>query len=137
MENHDWDNDLRFTDDWLQANWELLVERQLLKREGYLNTFCMFYECDRYTQKDAKVTHEIICRSKNNGCLIDGGTGKIIPVGTRLVFYVFLKKMDVSYGLYPPFDTAGVFSRDGKKRSLYLVPVDDVEFFMEEVLSDS
>jgi len=30
METHDWDEDGDFTFDWIQANWEFLVERELL-----------------------------------------------------------------------------------------------------------
>ncbi len=33
---HDWDDDVDFIDDWIQVNWEFLVERELLGKEGYL-----------------------------------------------------------------------------------------------------
>jgi hypothetical protein len=46
-----------------------------------------------------------------------------------LIFHIFLKKLDVSFGLYPPFDYAGVVSQDRKHR--YMVPVNDVEFFLD------
>ncbi len=30
MEDHDWDEDGDLIDDWMQVNWELLVEREIL-----------------------------------------------------------------------------------------------------------
>ena len=42
MKNHDWDNDGRFVGEWIQVNWELLVERELLgKNHGTLTQFSL------------------------------------------------------------------------------------------------
>ena len=132
MEDHDWHDDGYFIDEWLQSNWELLVERQLLKKAGHVNSFGIYYGRNRYAQKESTITHEIICRPKDNVSLIDEKSNEPIPRGTKLIFHIFLKKMG---GLYPPFDSAGVYSKNGKNVDLYYVPVSDVEFFMEEVLS--
>lgn len=36
MQSLDWDNDPYFVDNWIQANWELMVEKQL----GIEGLFC-------------------------------------------------------------------------------------------------
>ncbi|MDB6081207.1 MAG: hypothetical protein JWO53_479, partial [Chlamydiia bacterium] len=36
MSDHDWHDDGDFIDDWLGANWELFVERELLGKNGFL-----------------------------------------------------------------------------------------------------
>jgi hypothetical protein len=131
MEDHDWDEDGCFIDEWLQTNWELLVERELLGKTGFLNSFGIFHGRKRYHNEIVKNTHEIICLPRHGVDLVDDETKKSIPNGTRLVFHIFLKKLDVSHGLYPPFDYAGVVSEGRKYR--YMVPVKDVEFFLDRV----
>jgi hypothetical protein len=130
MEDHDWDEDGCFIDEWLQTNWEFLVERQLLKKKGVLSPFGMIYTDTILPGKGLKPTHEIVCVPKINVSLVDERTKKNIADKSRLVFQVFLRNMDGSFGLYPPFDYAVVFSEDRKHR--YLVPVKDVEFFLDQ-----
>ncbi len=36
MENHDWEEDGNFIDDWIQMNWEFLIEREILGKGKYL-----------------------------------------------------------------------------------------------------
>ena len=36
MNNHDWDTDEKFIGEWIQVNWEFLVERELLGKNGIL-----------------------------------------------------------------------------------------------------
>lgn len=66
MEDHDWDDDVNFTFDWLQVNWEFLVERQLLKKTGFLNTFGILpFSQQRITDENVECTHLIMCASKD------------------------------------------------------------------------
>ena len=37
MEHHDRNNDMAFSDDWIQTNWEFLVERELLGNGRYVS----------------------------------------------------------------------------------------------------
>ena len=133
MENHDWDNDESFIDEWLQSTWEFLVERQLLQKNGSLRSFGEYKTESRVTRKEKIATHEIICIPKKNKTLIDGITNTPINKNIRLAFCVFLKRLPVSYGLYPPFDYAGVFSIKDKKLTRYRIPVDDVDFFLDTI----
>lgn len=130
METHDWEDDGRFTDDWLQVNWEFLVERQLLKGKGFLNSYGIYHAKARVTEPQAEMTHEIVCKSKDAKSLIDVRTGEIIP-RIELIFSCFLTRVDNSFGLYPPFDYAVLVSIDRKQR--FHVHVDQLEFFLHRI----
>lgn len=41
LNKHDWDDDAYFLEDWLDANWNLLVSRQLLGKGGGLQPFAV------------------------------------------------------------------------------------------------
>lgn len=136
MDKHDWDNDGTFTNEWLQANWEFLVERQLLKKNGgELRSFGSYLSELRISRPNASPTHEIICLPKNHTSLYDDKTKEPLPADKRLIFYIFLKKMDGSYGLYPPFNYAGVFTIQGKKRVRHIIAVDSINFFLVKINS--
>ncbi len=102
MANHDWDDDVWFTDEWLQVNWEFLVERQLLHDSGFLKSY--FFCNVRVTHPNTDATCEIICKPKNNEYLVDDATGYNISSHVELCFGYFVNKMDKGYGIYPPFD---------------------------------
>ena len=128
MANHDWEGDSNFIDDWLQVNWEFLVERQLLKNLGYLNHFDMLFKRERVTNKNKKITHLICCGPKEGHVLIDDQSGKPLPTNCLLIFHCFYKKMGRSHGLYPPFDSVGIVLGDPKKR--FYVSLETVNFFL-------
>jgi hypothetical protein len=58
MEVHDWDEDGNFTLDWIQANWEFLIERELLGEGRYL---LPIERNNRITFLDGCVKYEIVC----------------------------------------------------------------------------
>ena len=126
MSEHDWDEDGNFTNEWVQVNWEFLVERQLLKNNGFLQTYA---NSNRVSNPDALVTNFIVCVPKANEVLYDDKTNIQIPENLKLVFSDFEKKLDVSYGWYPPFDYATVYTEDRKK--YFDVPVKSIEFILE------
>ncbi len=126
MANHDWDDDGSFISQWLQVNWEFLVERELLEKKGFLKSYSNLDF--RITHRDALPTHEIICSSKENKQLVDDKTQYIIPATTTLVFGGFVKKIQGGYGCYPPFDFVTAFIQN--KRQYYRIPVVDIDFYM-------
>lgn len=128
MKDHDWEDDGDFIDEWLQVNWEFLVERQLLKKNGFLNSYGIYYKEPRVTNPTAKITHLIVCRAKNNQTLFDDQSGIPLPENHLWIFRCFYKKLEVSHGIYPPFDTVGLILDDGKTR--FYVHPDDVDFFL-------
>ncbi|WP_417833856.1 hypothetical protein [Thalassospira xiamenensis] len=61
-----WDDNPYFEDDWLQANWELLVEKALLDEGQFLAPYG--YNTPpacRYIMKERETTHHLCCRKKN------------------------------------------------------------------------
>ena len=64
MSNHDWDDDGSFIREWLQVNWEFLVERELLEKKGFLKPYT--YSNHRITFPNAVATHVIICKANLN-----------------------------------------------------------------------
>jgi len=41
LQDHDWDDDAYFLEDWLDQNWGLLVGRQLLGKGANIQPFCI------------------------------------------------------------------------------------------------
>ena len=69
MSNHDWDDDGGFIDEWLQVNWEFLVERELLEKKGFLKSYPP--RTIALPFPNAVATHVIICKAKPNKQLLD------------------------------------------------------------------
>ncbi len=61
MEAHDWDEDGDFTLDWIQTNWEFLVERELLGKDRYL---LPLEWNNRITFPDGCAKYKIVCEFK-------------------------------------------------------------------------
>ncbi len=118
MQNLDWDNDPYFVDNWVQANWELMVEKQL---DG--NDIILFpYGYDdspnsRYTKVGANASHRVICNLKN--------------MEETFTFLSFTSKVKEELKLEPPFD--GVRIKSLNTGTIMLYSVDDVEFSIDKI----
>lgn len=126
MSNHDWDDDGGFIEEWLQVNWEFLVERELLETKGFLKSYT--YDNFRITHPNAVPTHEIICKAKRNKPLIDDRTQQVISTDIKLGFGGLEKKLDLGYGRYPPFDYVTGITQD--KKHFYEIYIENVDFFI-------
>ena len=115
MSNHDWDDDEGFTLDWLQVNWEFLVEKELLGKGNYLMSY--FNTESRITNPDAKPNYRVICK------LLGAENEKL-----TLFFGGFEAKTKGGYGIYPPFDYVNVFI--DTKRNSRSIPVNECAFFI-------
>src|SRR5258708_3964922 len=62
MEDHNWDDDLDLIDDWLQVNWQLLVERELLGNHGTLTQFSVTHLDPRIISPNKQPNFTIIAR---------------------------------------------------------------------------
>lgn len=129
MEQHDWESDGSFITDWIQVNWEFLVERELLRKTGFLKSYS--YDDFRVTFPDAVATYEIICKPIEHKQLIDDRTGAIIPDVEKLFFGGFENKMEFGYGCYPPFDFITAFTKN--KKLYYELPVVNLEFYLTQI----
>lgn len=63
----DWDESPCFLEDWMQANWELMVEKQILESGQFLEPYgySNSQKC-RYASKNEKATHRIVCKKNGN-----------------------------------------------------------------------
>lgn len=118
IEYLDWDEDPYFIDHWFQANWELMVEKQLGNAEVVLAPYG--YDASpnsRYTKVGTKSTHRVLCK-------VQGDTGKYM-------FMSFVSEVDGSRKLEPPFDR--ISAKEVNGREIYLLDLNQVDFELEEI----
>lgn len=125
MKNHDWDSDMDLTLDWIQVNWELLVERELLGKDKYLTPLSTPLSV-RITNKNVNPNYSVVTQILKN--LPDLKTGKNLPKNTPLRFLGFCSAVKNGFGLYPPFDLADLVL-DSTKES-FVVPFAELEFYL-------
>jgi hypothetical protein len=109
--------------DWLQANWEILVERNVLSQNGYLEFYgdgadCYGASC-RMTDIEADSTFAVKVKldKKNANDILNN---EILP--TNAVFS-FDKLVNFKNGFYlnePPFDYVLIQDNNGKDRVFQL-----------------
>lgn len=100
IKNHDWEKDPDFIEDWLQANWECLVEQELLGKGKYLLPFRRCASGKRINHPDA--VPEYVIRVEPS--VITNIKGKIIDKPRRpLRLYGFSMPTEKGYKAKPPF----------------------------------
>jgi len=119
LERLDWEKAPYFLENWMQANWELIVEEQALESGELLAPYGYNSSVGcRYTRKDAKLTHEIICKKKGKS-------------GFKYKFLCFVSIDNGVFRIEPPFDFVDVeHVETGDRLSL---AIDEVEFFVEKL----
>lgn len=90
LDVHDWDDDAYFLEDWLDANWRLLVARQLLGKDNDLQPF-------------AVATNDILKR-RFTYWLESSEEHKI---------FVSLGTVRKTFEIAPPFDMTKIINKDG------------------------
>lgn len=115
----DWDESPYFLDEWMQANWELLVEKQIdevdtLASYGYDGSSAC-----RYSDKNRTVTHRVICWETEE------------ETETKYIFLCFVTKKDGAYEIAPPFDYVSVENFATRER--LALPLNKVKFSIEQV----
>lgn len=81
MADHDWDEDPNFFRDWVQVNWEILVERELLEGHYFLTSFSEGYVESRFTHPEKTPDYAVIGRS--NKPLLDISSNEMIPLDDK------------------------------------------------------
>jgi hypothetical protein len=119
-----------FRADWLQANWESIVEAGLAGGSPiYLQPYGNGADCNprssRVWRPDAIPTHEIVCAPKGDGTLYDELTKR------QLIGSVALEKFGTIVNGY--FVEASPFDRVKLDGSDATLPVDGVTFGCVEV----
>lgn len=93
--------------DWLQFNWELLVESFICKNDEYLISYGTGAECnkgsDRVRFPKKKVSHKIICKSKTNTLPKDYLSNNLMLPEDK-EFYKFVSYNGDFYSDSAPFD---------------------------------
>lgn len=107
-----------FKDDWLQANWELIVGRQLMSSNMYLEVYGDGADCNgassRVTFPEKDATHSIILKSNSEDKVYDIlGEKYIGSKDDDIIFQKFVTvKKDGWYYEEPPFDKMEALYKD-------------------------
>lgn len=120
MEQLNWDDSPYFLDNWMQANWELIVEQQALESGHLLVPYG--YDSSsgcRYTSKDEKLTHRVKCKKKGQ-------------LESRYNFLCFVSKSNGAFKIEPPFDFIDV--EDYKTGDRLSLAFDEVDFSVEKIM---
>lgn len=117
MEHLNWDENPYFIDEWLQSNWELLVEKQLGSDKVLLPSYGYDPSPNsRYTKVGVEPTHRIVCKALNNE--------------KHYHFLKFVSKNGGALAFEPPFDFVAVKNAENK---IEYLKAENVEFFVEPI----
>lgn len=126
-ENFLYDEKEEKVNDWLQANWELLVESTLTGVNEYLEVYGYGADCNgassRVTFPDKLATHRIVCNAHGGHLLRDVVSEEMKSI-KNMAFQSFVKWDGSYYQILPPFDYV-LLSNDIEN---ILVNVKDVYF---------
>lgn len=129
MNHHDWENDGLFTSNWMQVNWEFLVERELLGNNGFLTQFSITHISARILFPNARPNFVVLAQSDRQ--LLDLKKNIFIPFDKNLRLYSFRTLIDGAFGVYPPFDLACLVLDSTKE--LFIAPLDQLEFYLDKI----
>lgn len=119
LDQLDWDESPYFLDNWMQANWELIVEMQTLDAGQLLVPYGYGSSSGcRYTCRDAKLTHRVTCKKK---CVPE----------YQYNFLCFVSKRDGVFKIEPPFNFIDV--EDVKTGDRFSLAFDEVDFSIEKI----
>ena len=130
MESHNWDEDGGFTLNWLQANWEILVERELLGDETFLMPLSVPLTT-RVINKNARAKYSVMTYISRD--MPDCRTEKKLPQNCTLRFFGLLSALKAGgFGLYPPFDFVHLVLDSTKET--FIVPFSGLQFHLIELI---
>jgi len=119
-----WEDDHTLIREFLQANWRVLVESQLLPAGGRLPPyFTHLRQCLRTSSPQAeRPTHYI-------RCIMPGA--KFDLTDRRVAMLGLVNRMDTGAGVYPPFDHVEMYPVETSK--VLIAPFHMVRFLLAEV----
>ena len=125
MKTHDWGGDVWFTSDWIQINWEYLVEREILgKNDGSLTTFSLTDGNEKIIPHHSNCVYGVIAYPKKNCEPLDVKKNIKPPFNKGLKLFSLL----TFKGYYPPFDLAHLVL--DSPRELFIVPFAELDFHL-------
>lgn len=122
-------------DDWLQANWELLVERILCQPKQFLLAYNNGGDAngasDRIIFPQYKATHQVVCLPKK-GCYFENAFDGQFHLAAICSWekFVSLSKNGNCYQDKPPFDFVLLRTESDQ---LIITPLTKVEFRMKRI----
>jgi len=135
--------DTNYIYNWLQASWELLVERMILQPKNYLEVYGegadLYGSSSRISFSDSLPTHRIRCKSKHSPTVKDLLSGEYINPND-LFFEELVGFSDGYYNIQPPFNFVlckGITSKDNKVLSTdYVFRFEELDFWVELLQAD-
>ncbi|MFT5318007.1 MAG: hypothetical protein ACI8RA_001268 [Chlamydiales bacterium] len=130
MEDHDWDADFGIAyDEWIQVNWELFVEKELLPEGSYLRSLSNT-GASRVTHKEVEADFSVIARTTRVTHCLD--TNESVSKNEEFCLFGFVSQIEGGgWQWRPPFDFAKLISCSGK-RKFYRLGVEDLSFFLKK-----
>ena len=118
--------------DWLQANWEILIEKKILKQNEYLEVYSEGADYNgsssRMNDIEALATHNISIVPQNKA--IDILNNEIISSKEELEFDRLVGFQNGFYINQPPFNYALLIDNSGIERVLSL---DEITFKLQSI----
>ncbi|MBV6644933.1 MAG: hypothetical protein KI790_05770 [Cyclobacteriaceae bacterium] len=135
LKERDYTSDEESINDWLQSNWELLVERKVLNSNEYLEAYGDGADFNgassRITDIDSLPTHRIIVRSLSGNTLVDVLNDEKVQVNINLVFDGLVGFENGFYTNKPNFNY--VLLKDEDNGVERVVLLDDVNFEIQKL----
>ena len=132
MDEHDWDDDMKFLGHWERVNWEFLVERELLGKGKYLTPLYIAIDpVVRMTHPGIQCTHSVVTKISTD--MVDARITKLVPKNCwlRLCWFLTPSKKGKGFGWGPPFEFAKL-ALDKKRRTLFYLPIEELKFYIVE-----
>ena len=130
----DYTTDEDSTNDWLQANWELLVERKVLKVNEYLEIYGEGADYNgassRIIDPEALPNFKIIVKTKNGNSILDVLNNEQVRF-ENVTFDKIVGFKNGFYTLEPEFKY--VLITDDNLGLERVVAIDDIEFGLERL----
>ncbi len=122
-----------YLDDWLQSNWEMIVECSLPpEAQVFLRVYGEGADCNgsssRVWSPTADATHCVICKVLAKKIPIDLLTNKPVPSHVPLIFDKFVAYKEGWYYGETPFDSVFIDCGVG-----YVIPVQGLDFVLQKL----
>jgi len=104
--------------DWLQANWEILVESSIVGIDEYLEVYGYGADCNgdssRICFPEKLPTHRIVCRALSSKPVMDMISQEMKLLTNDMTFYGFVNWEMNYFNIAPPFDNVLLEGKMGK-----------------------
>ncbi|HVI46753.1 MAG TPA: hypothetical protein VM802_17880 [Chitinophaga sp.] len=132
--DRDYTSDEDSINDWLQCNWEILVERKVLKLNEYLEVFGEGADFNgassRITDPNALPNFKVIIRSNSKPGVYDVLNDEVVIL-KGVSFEKLVGFKDGFYTLEPEFKYVLIIDNDSELERV--IPLDGIEFDLERL----